>query len=47
MELEQILSRAKKVAEDAEVFVVSSREVPVGFEANRLKMLETSEDTSV
>ena len=45
--MEEILSRAKKVAEEAEVFLVSSKETPVGFEANRLKMLETSESTSV
>jgi len=45
--LENILKRAKKVAEEAEVFFVSAKETPVGFEANRLKMLETSESTSV
>ena len=47
MQLEQILSKAKKVSEEAEVFLVSAKETPVGFEANRLKMLETSESTSV
>lgn len=47
MELENILKLARKVAEEAEVFVVSSKETPVGFEANRLKMLESSESTSV
>ena len=45
--MENILNLAKKVAEEAEVFVVSSKETPVGFEANRLKMLETSESTYV
>jgi len=45
--LENILKLAKKVAGEAEVFVVSSKETPVGFEANRLKMLETAESTSV
>ena len=45
--MENMLERAKKVAEEAEVFLVSSKETPVGFEANRLKMLETSESTSV
>ena len=45
--MEQVLERAKKVAEKAEVFIVSSKDTPVGFEANRLKMLETSESTSV
>jgi len=47
MGIEEIINRAKKVAEEAEVFLVSSKEVPVGFEANRLKMLDTSESTSV
>ncbi len=45
--MEEILKRAKKVAGEAEVFLVSSKETPVGFEANRLKVLETSESTSV
>lgn len=45
--MENILALAKKVAEEAEVFLVSSRETPVGFEANRLKRLETRETTSV
>jgi PmbA protein len=45
--LEDILARAKKVADEAEVFLVSSKETPVGFEANRLKMLETRETTSL
>ena len=45
--MENILNLAKKVAEEAEVFLVSSKETPVGFEANRLKMLETAESTSV
>jgi len=45
--LDNILKLAKKVAEEAEVFFVTLEETPVGFEANRLKMLETSESTSV
>lgn len=45
--MEDILKRAKRVAEEAEVFRVSSTETPVGFEANRLKRLETRETTSV
>ena len=45
--MEEILNMAKKVADEAEVFLISSKETPVGFEANRLKMLETSESTSV
>jgi PmbA protein len=45
--VERILEQAKKVAEEAEVFLVTLKETPVGFEANRLKMLEASESTSV
>jgi PmbA protein len=45
--LETVLKLAKKVADEAEVFHVSLKETPVGFEANRLKMLETGEATSV
>lgn len=45
--MENILSLAKKVADEAEVFLVSSKETPVGFEANRLKRLETRESTSL
>ncbi len=47
MELEEILSRAKKVADEAEVFWASSKETPVDFEANRLKRLETRQSTWV
>ncbi len=45
--MERILKLAKKAAEEAEVFLVSSRETPVGFEANRLKRMETREGTSL
>jgi len=45
--MEELLERAKKVADEAEVFLVSSKETPIGFEANRLKMLETRESTAV
>ena len=45
--MEDILKLAKKVAEEAEVFLVSLKETPVGFEANRLKMLETRETTAI
>jgi PmbA protein len=44
--LEEILSRALKVAEKAEVFQVVSRSTPVKFEANRLKQIQTKEITS-
>jgi PmbA protein len=45
--LERILELASRVADEAEVFKVTLLEMPVGFEANRLKMLETGEATSV
>ena len=45
--MEHILSLAKKVAEEAEVFEVSSEETQVRFEANRLKQLQTKQQTSL
>ena len=45
--MERILAQAKKVAEEAEVFQVSSEETQVRFEANRLKQLQTRQQTSV
>ena len=45
--MEKILSLAKKVAEEAEVFMVKSTDTPVVWEANRLKMLESSESIGV
>ena len=44
--MEDILTRAKKVAEKAEVFRVTSYKTPVHFEANRLKQIQTKESTS-
>jgi len=41
--MDEILSLAKKVAEQAEVFQVSSKRTPVNFEANRLKQVQTKE----
>ena len=41
--LEDILSRAKKSAEQAEVFFMAVDDTPVIFEANRLKQLQTNE----
>ncbi len=43
----EIFRCALKVAEQAEVFWVSSRETPVHFEANKLKQVQTKENTSV
>lgn len=39
--LEEILSKAKKHCQEAEVFAVSSAQTPVSFETNRLKYLDT------
>jgi len=45
--VENILTQAKRVAEEAEVFMVSSEETPVQFEANRLKRIQGKQNTSV
>jgi len=45
--VEEILIQAKRAAEDAEVFSVSSEETRVNFEANRLKHLQTKQQTSL
>jgi PmbA protein len=45
--VEDILAQAQKVAEEAEVFIVSSEETPVQFEANRLKRIQGNQSTSV
>ncbi len=44
--MEEILSQAKKIADQAEVFQVSSKITPVNFEANRLKEIQAKESTS-
>ncbi len=45
--MEAVLNQAKKVAEEAEVFSVSSEETEVHFETNRLKYLQTKQQTSL
>ncbi len=45
--MEKTLTQAKKVAEEAEVFNVSSEETPIQFEANRLKHIQSKQSTSV
>ncbi|MEE8418516.1 MAG: TldD/PmbA family protein [Dehalococcoidales bacterium] len=45
--MEKILDKAKKVAQEAEVFLVSSEETPVEFEANRLKSVQSKQSTSL
>lgn len=42
-----VIHSARKVAEQAEVFCVSSQETPIYFEANRLKQIQTKESTNV
>jgi PmbA protein len=44
--LMEVLRCAKKVAEQAEVFSVSSRATPIQFEANELKQVQTKESSS-
>ncbi len=41
--MENILAQAKKAAEEVEVFMVSSEEIPVQFEANRLKHIQSKQ----
>ncbi len=45
--MENILDQAKRVAEEAEVFMISSDETPVQFEANRLKYIQSKRSSSV
>jgi len=45
--VEKILEQAKRMAEEAEVFAVSSEETPVQFEANRLKHIQSKRSNSV
>jgi len=45
--VESILNQAKKLAEEAEVFMVSSEETPVHFETNRLKHVQSRQSSSV
>ncbi|MFC1918721.1 TldD/PmbA family protein [Chloroflexota bacterium] len=45
--MENILARAEKAASEAEVFMVSSEETSVQFEANRLKHIQSKQITIV
>lgn len=45
--MENILDQAKKVADEVEVFMVTSEEMPVQFEANRLKYVQSKQSTMV
>jgi PmbA protein len=44
--VEDFLAKAKKVAEEAEVFWVSSQEIRAAFEANKLKQVRSRESSS-
>ena len=44
---EELLDRAARQADQAEVFRVSSRSTPVSFEANRLKSIDTRDSSAV
>ncbi len=45
--MEEILARARQLADEAEVFMVSSEETPVEFEANRLKHIQSKQSCTV
>ncbi|GAH99156.1 unnamed protein product, partial [marine sediment metagenome] len=45
--MENILNQAKRMAEEAEVFMISAEETPVQFEANRLKHIQSKRNNSV
>lgn len=45
--LEKVLERAKAVAEEVEVFALTSTLTPVSFEANRLKRVETRQTSGI
>lgn len=45
--MENILDQAKRVAEEAEVFMISLEETPVQFEANRLKHIQSKQTGSL
>ena len=45
--MERILAKAMNLADEAEVFVTSSEETSVRFESNKLKQLQTKQQTSM
>ncbi|MDD5083025.1 MAG: metallopeptidase TldD-related protein, partial [Dehalococcoidales bacterium] len=45
--MEDILNQARKVAEEAEVFLISEEETPVQFETNRLKHIQSKQSSSL
>jgi PmbA protein len=45
--LEDILVLAKKIAEEAEVYMISSEETPIHFESNRLKNIQFKQSRTI
>ncbi len=45
--MENILAQAKRIAEEVEVFMVSSEQTSVQFETNRLKHIQSKQSTSL
>ena len=45
--MEEILALARKIAEEAEVFMISSEETPVYFESNRLKNIQFKQSQTI
>ena len=45
--MEEILAQASKVADEAEIFMVSSEETPIEFETNRLKRIQSKQSSSI
>lgn len=45
--MEKLLALAKKVAEEAEVFMVAAEETSAQFEANRLKHIQSKQSTTI
>ena len=45
--MEEILARARQFADEVEVFMVSSQETPVQFEANRLKHIQSKQSSII
>lgn len=45
--MEHLLEKAKKAAQQAELFIVKTEETPIHFEANRLKHIQTKQSTSI
>ena len=45
--MEEILELARKVSDEAEVYMISSEEAPVHFGANRLKAIESKQSSSI